>query len=106
MRHEDSSRSGVPDISVTARGKTSWWEIKYGHPSFETNGIQHLTMLKLGRFGYARYVVFRETADGHSKQTALFLPKDFDRSEEWANVSGFNFQWVVDQIRFYHEHGQ
>ena len=60
LRHEDQMRHGIPDISVTGLGWTTWWEVKYANPGFESEKIQDVTMWKLARAGYARYIIFYE----------------------------------------------
>jgi hypothetical protein len=102
LRHEDSSTSGIPDISVTGRGATSWWEVKYGRPEFTSKGIQELTMLRLSRAGIANYIIYRETADGKTKQVSIARPANLHTKESWDTVLGFDHDWVVNEILLYH----
>lgn len=58
LRLEDKLQSGIPDMVITGNNRTSWWEIKAG--AFHSKGIQELTLIRLARAGYARYIIFRE----------------------------------------------
>lgn len=64
IRHEDQTRSGVPDISLTGAGWSSWWEGKMirGN-SMVSTGVQDLTMLRLARAGFARYLLWEDSGD-------------------------------------------
>lgn len=95
-RIEDSTTSGIPDIIVTARGRTTWWEVKYGDPSFDWGGIQHLQMEALEQVGFARYIVYRETADRQNQLVAIIKPSQIGYGGE--SVRGFDHDWVVEQI--------
>lgn len=62
IRHEDHYTFGVPDLSVTGIGMTSWWEVKHAHPRIaKSRGIQQRLAEKLERAGYCRYIVYYET---------------------------------------------
>ena len=58
LKHADRFTSGVPDLSITWHGKTSWWEVKYANPRFESPSIQHLTCLRLAIAGTCHYLIF------------------------------------------------
>ena len=51
FRHEDRFTAGIPDISMTGRGATSWWEVKYLNPRLHSYGLQELTMKRLASPG-------------------------------------------------------
>jgi hypothetical protein len=72
IRHEDRLTSGVPDISVSGNGRTTWWEVKLA-PGFKSKGIQKLTLLKLSLSGYARYIIYDKSGSVYIVQ-----PKDLD----------------------------
>jgi hypothetical protein len=101
-RLEDSSASGIPDIVVTARRRTTWWEAKYGDPSFDWGGIQHLQMIQLEQNGFARYIIYRETSSG-IKQVAIVKPSEIEQQELWEVRDGFDHDWVVLKILRAHE---
>lgn len=101
LRHEDRFTSGIPDISVTRGGRTSWWECKHANPGIKSEGIQELTMLRLAAAGYARYIVWEEvrgilrTLIVHPMHISTLQPETFCRS--------FDMLWLVEQIRKVHE---
>jgi len=58
IKHADRFTAGVPDLSVTWGGRTTWLEVKYANPRLLSRGIQDLTMRGLARAGSAYYVVY------------------------------------------------
>ena len=102
LRHEDRFTFGIPDISVTGHGRTSWWEAKHANPDFESLGYQELTMLRLSAGGYARYIIWEEIGD--VKRTLIVHPKllcDWSSRHESYSV-GFNHHWMGEQIQKVH----
>ena len=75
IRHEDKSESGVPDMSVTYKGKTTWWEFKIARPKIDLSrgGIQRLVCARLSKQGHCRYVVLVEQG-GKPKRTYVLTP--------------------------------
>lgn len=63
IKHTEHLRAGVPDLSVTWHGKTTWLEVKFENPTFVSNGIQRLTMKALAREGRAVYAVYNVVKD-------------------------------------------
>lgn len=96
IKHCDRMTSGVPDFSVTMNGRTSWWETKYACPSFKSQGIQELTLLRLATAGYARYIVWEEKKG--IRQTLIVHPRNIQELKLEARCEGFNYMWVVEQI--------
>ena len=103
MRHEDIRTSGIPDLSLTGYGKTTWWEVKHGTPNFDSRGIQELTMLRLAGAGYARYLIYIEDADGNNKRTLIVHPKHIGDMEAEAWCIGHNHRWVIEFFRKVHK---
>lgn len=103
LRHEDIRTSGIPDVSLTGYGKTSWIEVKHGCPNFDSEGIQELTMLRLSAAGYARYVIYIEDKDGENKRTLIVHPKGIKTldTEQWC--IGHDHRWVVEWFRKRHQ---
>ena len=69
IRHEDQYTAGVPDISHSWMGHTSWWEAKAVCPTpgreLRTTGVQILTCSRLDVCGsLCRYLVWLEDGDG------------------------------------------
>lgn len=101
LRHEDSFTSGIPDISVTAFGRTSWWEAKHANPDFDSRGIQELTMLRLAKAGYARYIIFDELKT--TERTFIVEPRNLGGWRENGIVApGFNYSFIISTIREVH----
>ena len=98
FRLEDTATSGIPDIVVTAGGKTTWWEVKFGNPNWESKGIQETTMLALEANGFARYIIYRQTADRLIGNVSIVRPSLLHVMERWETVEKFNHDWVVQQI--------
>lgn len=103
FRIEDTATSGIPDMVVTARGRTTWWEVKYGDPSFDWGGLQHLQMRQLEEAGFARYIVYRQTADGQNQNVSIVHPEEMEHLERWETVNGFNHDWVIDWMLRQHK---
>lgn len=114
-RHEDRSMSGLPDITVTGYGWTTWWEAKHGTPDFKVPGVQGVVVGKLGAAGYARYILFLE--DERIRRVIIAHPDDvFDRklgkrSYEWRKVvpvttsplgTAFSYTSIARHIRDVH----
>lgn len=102
LKHADRFTHGVPDISVTGCGLTSWWEVKLANPTFDSPGIQELTMLRLAKNGFARYIVFRDDP----KSTRIVAPSELGHWTEIPVVLGFDFEWITQYIKEHHStHG-
>ena len=103
FNHADLMTSGIPDVSVTWNGWTSWLEVKYANPNFEVTGIQKLTMGRLAAQGLAWFIVYEQkphrTLIVHpqyiiaGRKGILKLPDDF------PSADGFDHQSVVDFLR-------
>lgn len=59
IRHEDQFTHGIPDLSVSLAGRTTWWEVKYADPLLRTTGIQHHLCARLAAETYCRYLVYQ-----------------------------------------------
>lgn len=67
LKHADRFTAGIPDMSITLNGDTSWWEIKHitkPGPA-ESRGIQNLTAMNLALEGICWYIVFESSVAGH-----------------------------------------
>jgi hypothetical protein len=103
FRHEDVRTSGIPDISLTGWGLDSWIEVKHGTPDFDSTGIQELTMLRLARAGYARYVIYLEEQDCSDQRVLIVHPKNLKMLEPEASCYKFNHEWVAEFFRRRHK---
>jgi hypothetical protein len=103
IRHEDVRTSGIPDLSISGNGATSWWEFKHATPSFEYKGVQHDTMLRLAlQSHHARYIVYWETASGLAMRTMIVHPADIATLDTDYSTKGHDHGFVVDYIRNVH----
>jgi NTP pyrophosphatase (non-canonical NTP hydrolase) len=52
QKHNDASTAGIPDLSVTWRGRTAWVEVKYDRPRAraEVSELQKLALRRLGGY--------------------------------------------------------
>lgn len=98
FRLEDRFTAGVPDISNTWRKWTSWLEVKFADPSLHrSRAIQQLTMRRLAKHAYARYVIYEVRGD--SKRTFIVHP---DQLDAWRDSSivflGFDHRGVAEEV--------
>lgn len=100
LRHEDKISSGMPDISVTGGGRTTWIETKYAKPRLVGSGIQELTMLRLAAAGVAYYLVWEEKRD--VRRTLLVHPRHLHNLLPQEFFLGFDHLSVVDWFRRLH----
>lgn len=96
IKHADSVTSGVPDLSCTYNGMTSWWEFKQGPKIKWKNALQELTCRRLAHHGTC-YVVLYEIIND-VKRTVILRPDEI----EIASVSGFDHVFVAEIIREAH----
>jgi hypothetical protein len=106
-RHEDMMTSGIPDLSATGWGKTSWYEFKHGTPDFEKNELQEAQNLRLAAAGTCFYILYCETIS--QKRTLIIHPKEvFGKGGKTSNMTplvwsvGFDHRLVIEFIRKTH----
>ncbi len=102
FRHEDVRTNGIPDLSCTGYGKTSWWEVKHATPKFSSTGIQHLTMQRLAAAGIAYYILYYELKG--NKRTLIVHPRHLTELQPDTACTGFDHQLVTDFIKTVHSH--
>ncbi|MCG3774243.1 MAG: hypothetical protein JW395_1061 [Nitrospira sp.] len=95
IRHEDLFTHGIPDMTFTGAGKTTWIEAKHATPGFKVKGIQKHRMKRLALAGNAFFLVYWEK--GTVKRTYIVAPKDIDLGPvEWTTFTeGFDHTWVL-----------
>lgn len=94
LKHNQRTGVGVPDISVTGAGRTSWWELKYLKAGrLIQRGLQAHMLHRLGQAGLARYIMF------YDDRTAV---TDADQREliSWPGFSAIDK--IVDYVRWEH----
>jgi len=104
FKHADTITAGIPDISVTWHGVTSWLEIKHAHPSIIDRGIQALTLKQLGAAGRAHYVIYYETKT-LGKRTIVCVPYDVRAYElkDLPFAEGFDHVYVLNAVKRIHQ---
>lgn len=95
-------KSGIPDLLVSGNHQTSFWELKFADPDFNSQGIQELTMRRLEiQSGRAFYVVFKDaTQTIHLVKPSLLA--HWENSTAAHVVSGFVFKDVIQFIKLVH----
>jgi hypothetical protein len=108
QRHEDHFAYGIPDISVTGGGATTWLEAKVLNPRLKSKRIQEVQLLKLGTQGRAWYIIWDLrvktqplTRIVHPKQVVNRLFLDTTEHDE-RTYTGIDHRSVVEFIRSTH----
>jgi hypothetical protein len=113
--HQDKIRAGVPDISITGEGMTSWWECKFAHSSFDSPKVQELTCVRLAQAGNCRYLIWADLPN-FGKRIIIAHPADVARPRSTAVVNaynllrcarsrvgvGFNLHWLIYEVACMH----
>lgn len=103
LRHEDRFTGGIPDMSVSGMGRTSWYEVKFANPTFERKGVQDLTLQRMAKAGLAHYIIFHIVGN-NLRYTRLVRPDEID---DWMVsskfIAGFNYEWLSQQILAIHQ---
>jgi hypothetical protein len=89
QKHNDRANSGIPDISVTGLGFTSWWEIKCANPMFDSPGIQELNCLRLAVAGFCAYIIY-DYRDEKNPNTHIVHPRHL---KSWTNPNHHSASW-------------
>lgn len=94
IKHADHLTCGVPDISVTWHGRTTWLEVKrVKNGRVIQRGLQHYTMRKMAQQGSAFYVYYTD------EETQVLDPETM---EILVSCSGHNHELVVSFVRRMH----
>lgn len=101
LRHEDRFTSGIPDLSVSGMGRTSWYEVKFANPGFEMKGIQDLTLSRLSENGSAHYIIYAKLPQGHF--TYFTKPSEINDWKLSRRTPGFDHRWLAGQILAVHK---
>lgn len=97
FKHADARSSGVPDVSITWRGKTIWIEFKFGSTIKWANGLQQLTCRRLAHAGACWVVLYKEHGNA-IRQTYILTPDE----QEMEYCIGFSHRFVVDFVKGQH----
>ena len=102
FKHSDRLTSGIPDLSVSWLGRTTWLEIKFANPKFIGKGIQKKVMQDLSRVAKCAYVIFAHRKTG-GLETVVIAPDSVDDWESCLDVApGFDYGFVVQYLRRAH----
>lgn len=104
LKHSDYALSGVPDITITWNGRTSWWEAKHATPRIQGTGLQHLTARRLAAAGHCWYIVY-ETHSANGDRTCLVRPEHVGENGYFrpdAFHTGIDHAFILDFIRRVH----
>lgn len=103
FKHSDKVTSGIPDITVTWNGRTTWIEVKFANPKVVDTGVQALTMKRLANAGSAMYVIYSPGQIG----TRLVHPGSLHYWEAQYTTAalGFNHKAVAEWVRAAHGGG-
>ena len=97
LRHEDIFTAGIPDLSLSLNGKTSWWEVKIASPYCKSKAVQKHICQRLDATSYCRYVIYcLENSSGRSRQIRIVPPLEFD---SWATAGVVVSHDTFDQGR-------
>ena len=111
MKHQDMFGAGVPDISVTWHGRTTWWEFKVAWSGKEPAGRtqQKMACLELAGAGVCYYVIFtvsKSEKPDMINRTEIVHPKRVVRDpwpyEPIIRWSGLAHREVAEFIRTKH----
>lgn len=100
MSQTGSIHAGIPDLSITWNGKTSWWEVKLGKPTIKVRGVQEFMMNRLAKEGLAYYIIYQVIRG--KKRTGIVHPSEFNQPEEGEWTDKFNHAFVADFVRRIH----
>ena len=104
-RHEDYCTSGIPDITVTWNGKTTWIEAKLANPDLKKKGIQTYSAMKLFEQGSCWFLIWEEKRG--ERRTLIVDPHDvhnktIDQTPNERITEGFDHAFVEEFIRRIH----
>ena len=104
FRHEDKHIFGVPDISCTWGGMTSWWEVKYATPYIHVTEVQLLNCRKLDNRGSkCGFIVFQGKGELACHVVDPIDMKEWDRTTPGRfHCTGFNFTELARYIKGEH----
>jgi len=101
-KHSERLVAGVPDVSVSWRGLTTWWELEHWNPKRSEDPRQDFLIAKLSVQAPVRYVIYLGSKHKHGPRTlvaaqlVLALSATFQES---LGVLGYNHDHVVTEIK-------
>ena len=99
IKHTDQFNTGVPDLSLSFRDATSWWEIKYANPHLIQREIQVLRVKQFSYHARVRYVIFDAVRNG----VQILDPTELgDRLKLPLTCNGFDFKLLAETMMRIH----
>lgn len=105
LKHSDYITSGIPDLSVTWKGMTSWWEIKHAEPRLKGTGLQLVTARQLALAGRCHYIVYETSRSGLLMATHIVTPLNIGSDGSFTptqSSGGHDHGFVLTAIRQLH----
>lgn len=103
FRHEDRHIFGVPDISCSWNGVTSWWEVKHANPSMKVAEIQILRCSQLDKNGTkCAFIIFQGDDDACNIVNPKAMRSWRKGTPSAFQCSGFDYTSVVEYIKEIH----
>jgi hypothetical protein len=100
IKHTEKITYGVPDLSISWLGKTSWLEIKFANPLFKITGVQTRIIKCLGQVTLCHYVIY---AARDEYGTFIVHPSQLNEWEQTPFLQpGFDHGFVADFVRRLH----
>lgn len=100
FKHADGYTSGIPDLSVSMAGRTTWWEVKHATPLIKGTELQRVTAGILAKASACWYVVYAGT-NSRIDLTALVAPASVDPEGTFTpkdTARGLDHVFVLDCI--------
>lgn len=100
IKHSDAMVAGIPDLSVTWQGVTTWLEVKHDVGKIITREIQRWMVKRLATQGRCFYVVYRDRAKEGPRTFVIDGASDVHaamESESYRN--GHDHDFVVEAVR-------
>lgn len=101
----DNYTIGVPDMTITFDGHTSWWELKVARKDSATlkglgKGIQNMMAQRLALEGICYYIVFWDAPS--KKGICIYEPKDVNMQNPLLDVAVGDYLKVIEFIKRCH----
>lgn len=102
LKHNDRTTSGIPDLSITYLGSTTWLETKLADPEIRDTAIQRDVCIRTSKAGCCLYVIFDNK---NTPSTNIVHPLNLQiwRTDPLQRWPGFNNTLVVNYIRSLHQ---
>ena len=100
IKHSDAIVAGVPDLSVTWNGATTWLEVKHDVGKIISREIQRWMVKRLAIQGRCLYVVYRDRAKEGPRTYVISGASDVHEAMETVVYrAGHDHDFVAEAIR-------